>query len=91
MRALGGGVGAGWLGEALSGRQCGLQEVYFLRWELEGGRVGLHMVKTLVFRGRETWLGVPDLLFSSCVTLGKLLHLACLVSSSAKWGKERFL
>lgn len=36
------------------------------------------MVKSLIFRARQTWLGVPALLCFSCVTLGKLLHLACL-------------
>lgn len=45
------------------------------------------MVKSLVVGARQTWLGVPALLFSSCVTLGKLLHLACLVSSYEKPGK----
>lgn len=30
-----------WLGEALSHRPCGLQEVYFLRWALKGAGEGV--------------------------------------------------
>lgn len=59
--------GPGWLGEAWSHRQCGLQGAYFLSGRLWGlGKVVLHKVKNLIFRARQTWLGVSALPFSSC-------------------------
>lgn len=70
--------GPGWHGEALSHSQCGLPELCFRRWEPEGG-VGLRLVRSLVFKaGPPGSEGVPALLPSSPVALGKLLHWACL-------------